>query len=165
VLAAAGIGVVLAAAFGSGASVGHGIAEAAGLTPPATSSAAAKAIAYARGRIGCPYVYGGNGPCSAGYDCSGILQQAWAAAGVSIPRTADEQWLAERHVPAGRAPIGSSVFAPGGDGSWSAPGHVGMLVAPGRVLEAFETGTNIFITSLAQFSATSGGIIGYAVPR
>ena len=51
----------------------------------APSPAAATAIAYARAQLGKPYVYGATGPDA--FDCSGLVQAAWAAAGVSIPRT------------------------------------------------------------------------------
>ena len=47
----------------------------------APSPAAATAIAYARAQLGKPYVYGATGPDA--FDCSGLVQAAWAAAGVS----------------------------------------------------------------------------------
>ena len=49
----------------------------------APSPAAATAIAYARAQLGKPYVYGATGPDA--FDCSGLVQAAWAAAGVSHP--------------------------------------------------------------------------------
>lgn len=39
---------------------------------------------------GCPYVWGGNGPCGAGYDCSGLVQHAYLAFRVWLPRTVEE---------------------------------------------------------------------------
>src|SRR6266581_5619778 len=51
-----------------------------------TTTQAGKAIAFAYAQLGCPYVYGGTGPCQMGFDCSGLVQAAWAAAGVQIPR-------------------------------------------------------------------------------
>ena len=47
---------------------------------------------YAYEMIGCTYFYGGTGPCNApGYDCSGLMMEAWASAGVSIPRVSYDQ--------------------------------------------------------------------------
>ena len=59
-----------------------------------TSTQAQKAVAFAYAQLGCPYVYGGTGPCHLGYDCSGLAQASWAAAGVAIPRDTYEQWAA-----------------------------------------------------------------------
>lgn len=56
----------------------------------ATVPSASRAVAYARSKIGASYRWGGNGPSS--FDCSGLTSQAWKAAGVSIPRTADAQY-------------------------------------------------------------------------
>ncbi|MGO4753937.1 NlpC/P60 family protein, partial [Streptomyces sp. 2MCAF27] len=50
-----------------------------------TSSKADKAIAFAQAQLGKPYVWGATGPNS--YDCSGLTQAAWKAAGVTLPRT------------------------------------------------------------------------------
>ena len=64
-----------------------------------TSTQADKAVAFAYAQLGCPYVYGGTGPCQMGFDCSGLAQAAWAAAGVAIPRDSYEQWAELPHVP------------------------------------------------------------------
>ena len=68
-----------------------------------TSTQAGKAVAFAYAQLGCPYVYGGTGPCHRGYDCSGLAQAAWAAAGVQIPRDSYGQWAALPHVPLPRS--------------------------------------------------------------
>ncbi|MER5373949.1 NlpC/P60 family protein [Streptomyces sp. NPDC002553] len=49
-----------------------------------------QAIAYATAQLGKPYVWGAEGPES--FDCSGLTSQAWASAGVQVPRTSQEQW-------------------------------------------------------------------------
>ena len=73
--------------------VGLGPAAAAGRRQPGpgqvhrpTATQAEKAVAFAYAQLGCPYVFGGTGPCHSGFDCSGLTSQAWAAAGVSIGR-------------------------------------------------------------------------------
>jgi len=103
--------------------------------------AAAVAIGYARGRLGCPYVWGGTGPCGSGFDCSGLVMQAYAAAGVTIQRTSQEQWASEPHVASPQR--GDLVFFAGADGTAASPGHVGLIVDPARhlMIDAYGAGT------------------------
>jgi cell wall-associated NlpC family hydrolase len=103
----------------------HGGTPGVGLGKPA-----AAAIAYARAQPGKPYEWGGTGP--AVFDCSGLVMRAYAAAGVSLARTSQEQWATEPHIP-GPQP-GDLVFFAGVDGTPSAPGHVGIVVDPSRHL-------------------------------
>ena len=70
-------------------------------TTVSSSTNGGQAANFALSKLGCPYVYGGTGPCDSGYDCSGLAQAAWAAAGVSIPRTTYEDWS----LPAPRLPV------------------------------------------------------------
>ena len=67
--------------------------------------------------------------------------EAERAAGIDIPRTSQAQWAGLRHVSHPRA--GDLVLAPGGDGSWSAPGHVGLLIGHGKVIQAYAPGVPI----------------------
>lgn len=55
-------------------------------------------LASAKQALGTPYRYGGE--TLRGLDCSGLVQMAYAAAGIAVPRTADQQFsqLAERDV-------------------------------------------------------------------
>ena len=77
----------------TGGSIGAGGTISATYTGP-TSSQADKAVEYAYSKLGDPYVYGATGPSS--FDCSGLVQAAWASAGVDIPRTTYEQAAARR---------------------------------------------------------------------
>ena len=54
------------------------------------TAAGKKAVEYATEQMGKPYEWGAEGPKT--YDCSGLTSQAWAAAGLAIPRTSQEQW-------------------------------------------------------------------------
>jgi cell wall-associated NlpC family hydrolase len=105
------------------------------VTAPA-SGAAGAALSFALGQIGVPYVWGGES--RAGYDCSGLTQAAYRAAGVSLPRTAEEQFDAGPHLPAGAQPEpGDLVFF---GASTSDVTHVGMVVRSGEMVDAPHTG-------------------------
>ncbi|HLH28270.1 MAG TPA: NlpC/P60 family protein [Acidimicrobiales bacterium] len=100
------------------------------------SAAGAAAIAYAARQIGLPYVWGGAGP--SGFDCSGLVQAAYATAGVTLPRVAQDQFDAGPAAPA------ADPFEPGdlvffGSGP-SAVSHVGLVLAPGVMIDAPHTG-------------------------
>jgi peptidoglycan DL-endopeptidase CwlO len=94
-----------------------------------TSTQAQKAVAFAYAQLGCPYVYGGTGPCHMGYDCSGLAQAAWAAAGVAIPRDSYEQWAGLPHV-------SMSAVEPGDLLLFNGEGHVGIYVGNGYLIDA-----------------------------
>ena len=135
-----GLGVALIAGVGSGTvSVVRRHAAGRGCT---VQPAAAQAIAYARAQVGVvPYAWGGT--TTAGFDCSGLTQAAYAAGGVSIKRTSQDQWASEPHVSTPQA--GDLVFFAGSDGTPTSPGHVGIVVNPARhlMIDAYETGTDV----------------------
>ena len=54
---------------------------------PASANRRQDAMAWALHKIGCPYTYGGTGPCSHGYDCSGLVYAAYRSVGMTLPRT------------------------------------------------------------------------------
>jgi len=99
-----------------------------------TSTQADKAIAYVYAQLGKPYVWGAAGPSS--YDCSGLVQAAWAAAGVSIPRTTYDQWSALPHIPVSNMQPGDLLF-------YSGESHVAMYVGNGEIIDAPQTGLNV----------------------
>ena len=101
-----------------------------------TSTQAQKAVAFVYAQLGCPYVYGGTGPCHMGFDCSGLVQAAWAAAGVQIPRDTYGQWAALPHVPL-------SSLEPGDLLMYNGVGHVAMYVGGGYIIDAPQTGMNV----------------------
>ncbi|MGH3163273.1 MAG: NlpC/P60 family protein, partial [Streptosporangiaceae bacterium] len=101
-----------------------------------TSTQAQKAVAFAYAQLGCPYVYGGTGPCQRGFDCSGLAQAAWAAAGVQIPRDSYSQWAALPHIPL-------SSIEPGDLLIYNGEGHVAIYVGGGYIIDAPQTGMNV----------------------
>ncbi|MEU0336160.1 NlpC/P60 family protein [Streptomyces sp. NPDC006193] len=89
---------------------------------------AAAALAAARAALGRPYVWGANGP--SGFDCSGLMQWAYAHAGVQLPRTSQEQRFAGRRVPLSQARPGDLVVYR------SDASHVAMYAGGGQVIHA-----------------------------
>jgi peptidoglycan DL-endopeptidase CwlO len=125
------------------ATVGSGGSKTATDPLPASGSQANEAVAFAYKQIGCPYVYGGTGPCTDGFDCSGLVQAAWAAAGVSIPRDTYEQWSALQHVPLSDLEPGDLIYFAG-------ESHVGMYVGGGYIIDAPQTGEDVEKVSLSE---------------
>ncbi|MBO1419298.1 C40 family peptidase [Streptomyces sp. FH025] len=113
---------------------------------PASGSVEA-AIDYALAQLGKPYVWGGNGP--SGYDCSGLVQQAYRRAGISLPRVADDQYAATTAISSGQLRRGDLVF-------WSDSGrasgihHVGIYLGGGKFVEAPRPGTTVRISTLSS---------------
>jgi peptidoglycan DL-endopeptidase CwlO len=101
-----------------------------------TSTQAEKAVAFAYAQLGCPYVYGGTGPCNQGFDCSGLAQAAWASGGVQIPRDSYEQWAALPHVPLGSIEPGDLLI-------YNGEGHVAIYVGGGYIIDAPQTGSDV----------------------
>jgi len=92
---------------------GPGCAQAAaGPLPPGT---AGKVIAYAQAQLGKPYLWGATGPDA--FDCSGLAMMAYRAAGITIPRTSQQQWATEPHIPPGHEKPGDLVFFADSDGT------------------------------------------------
>jgi cell wall-associated NlpC family hydrolase len=94
-----------------------------------TGSQADSAVAFVFRQLGCSYSYGSTGPCSSGFDCSGLVMSAWAAAGITIPRDTFEQWAALPH-------ISTSDLQPGDLLYYDGIGHVAMYVGQGMIIDA-----------------------------
>jgi len=114
---------------------GHGSSKPVQYTGP-TSTEAQKAVEFAYNQLGCPYVYGGTGPCNQGYDCSGLAQAAWAFAGVAIPRDSYEQWAALPH-------ISMSAIEPGDLLLYNGEGHVAIYVGGGYIIDSPVPGQSV----------------------
>jgi peptidoglycan DL-endopeptidase CwlO len=111
-----------------------------------TTTQADKAVAYAYSKIGCPYLWGGTGPCNPGFDCSGLTMMAWAYAGVSIPRTSYEQWDDLPHV-------STSDLEPGDILVFNGASHVGIYVGDNKLIDAPQTGMDVELTTLTGWYA------------
>ncbi|MEU6674780.1 transglycosylase family protein [Streptomyces sp. NPDC046925] len=98
------------------------------------SGTAAKAVAFALAQRGKPYIYGATGPNA--YDCSGLVQAAWRAAGISIPRTSQAQLAGLTRVSPSQVRPGDLVIYRGG-------GHVALYIGGGKIVEASKPGTPV----------------------
>jgi peptidoglycan DL-endopeptidase CwlO len=111
----------------------------------------AAVIAYARQQLGKPYLWGGTGPDA--FDCSGLVMMAYRAANITIPRTSDAQWTWGPRVPSGHEQPGDLVFFAGSDGTATAPGHVGLVIGPDLMIEAYATGFPLRISHFGPLGA------------
>ncbi len=105
-----------------------------------TSSRAAKAVRAALSRLGRPYVWGATGPDR--FDCSGLVQWAYAQAGVHLDRTTYDQINDGLPVPRSRVRPGDLVFPHAG--------HVQMAIGDNLVVEAPYSGANVRISPLGE---------------
>ncbi|WP_245839825.1 C40 family peptidase [Mycobacterium aquaticum] len=105
----------------------------------APDGAAARAIEFAKAQLGKPYALGANGPNA--WDCSSLVQKAYAHAGVSLERTTYEQIREGQHVSRGDIRPGDLILQ-----NFSAPGvpeHVALAVSPTMQIEAPKPGGHV----------------------
>jgi cell wall-associated NlpC family hydrolase len=121
--------------------------------PIPVSGAAGKAVSFAYGALGCPYLWGGTS-CSPGYDCSGLAQAAWAYAGVSIPRDTYEQWAALPHIPLSDLQPGDLIY-------FNGESHVAVYVGGGYIIDAPAPGSAVEKVSLSEswYAQTEDGAV------
>jgi cell wall-associated NlpC family hydrolase len=101
---------------------------------PAPSEIAGRAIQYALGEVGKPYVWGATGPNS--YDCSGLMLRAYQSAGVTLPRVAAQQYWAGTQLPVRQAQPGDLLFWGYDTSNPDTIHHVAMYLGNGRMVEA-----------------------------
>lgn len=109
------------------------------------SGAGRRAVTWALTQRGKPYVWGAEGPSS--YDCSGLTMRAWQHAGVTIPRTTYAQVRIGHAVPRSQLAPGDLVFFDNGPGG---PGHVGLYLGHGQMVEAPHTGDVVKIAPIGR---------------
>lgn len=113
-----------------------------------TTSKAAGAVAFALAQIGRPYSHTPDGVTS--FDCSLLVQKAYAAIGIAIPRTTYDQVNAGIGVSPNAMQPGDLIFYEGLDenGQWRSFGHVTMYIGGGKEVQAERTGTNVMVTDV-----------------
>ena len=122
------------------------------------SSAGALAVSWALSQIGTPYVWGGE-TAGVGFDCSGLVQAAYAVAGLSLPRVAQDQYNATPKVAPGAALApGDLVFFGSGPGSIDHVGlFVGVVNGQDVMVDAPHTGADV---RAEAFPSTVGASFG-----
>jgi peptidoglycan DL-endopeptidase CwlO len=116
--------------------------SAAAAAAAAPGPAAATAVATALGQIGDPYVWGASGPD--GFDCSGLTQYAYAAAGISLPHSSKAQSTLG-------TPVSRSELLPGDIVYFYSPvSHVGIYIGDGKMVHARTFGSPVAVTSVDQ---------------
>lgn len=136
----------LAEAVGSASTSPGGAPVTRPIVQPAPVSGSTKgeiALAFGRAQLGEPYVYGATGPNR--WDCSGLTQAAWRAAGVSIPRTTYTQVKIGRRVARADLRPGDLVFFYG-----SRPSHVGLYAGNGMILNAPRPGKTVSYSKISS---------------
>jgi cell wall-associated NlpC family hydrolase len=106
----------------------------------AGSAAAQKAVDTALAQLGDPYVWAASGPNS--FDCSGLTQYAYAAAGVSLPHSSSAQSKMGAAVSRDALQPGDLVFF------YSPVSHVGMYIGNGQMVHASTSGEPVKISSV-----------------
>nr|WP_269329488.1 C40 family peptidase [Kineosporia babensis] len=138
------------ASSGSSSSGSSGSSNSSG-SSSGSSSAGASAVAWAKGRLGLPYQWGGEGPGS--YDCSGLTMKAWAQAGVALPHSSRLQYQSVEHVSYGNLRPGDLLFFGTSVSNPESIHHVAMYVGNGQMIEAPYTGAQIRIVPLRSSGA------------
>jgi len=98
----------------------------------------ATAIKAAYTKLGRPYVWGAEGPNT--FDCSGLVQWAFAKAGVSMPRVTDQQFLTGKHLTYSQARPGDLLFWRNDPTAPNYVSHVAIYLGKGKMIVAPHTG-------------------------
>jgi cell wall-associated NlpC family hydrolase len=108
----------------------------------APSSAAQTAVDTARAQVGKAYEYGGAGPDS--FDCSGLTQYAYRAAGIELPHSSRSQSTMGTQVSRSELLPGDLVFF------YTPISHVGLYIGDGMMVHARTFGSPVAVTSVDQ---------------
>jgi cell wall-associated NlpC family hydrolase len=111
----------------------------------APSGAAQVAVDTALAQVGDAYVYGAGGPNA--FDCSGLTQYAYSAAGVSLPHSSRSQSTMGTPVSVSELQPGDLLFY------YSPTSHVAMYVGNGKMVHASTSSKPVMVV---DFNSMSG---------
>jgi cell wall-associated NlpC family hydrolase len=127
--------------------------------PSDTPVTVALAIRFALHQLGTAYQFGGSctdphSPDMALHcDCSSLVQQAYRIAGITLPRTTFQQVYTGTPVYSASAlRAGDLLFTAGADGTPDNPGHVGLYIGDGLIVQAPQTGENVQLSTLSSWT-------------
>ncbi|TYP87967.1 C40 family peptidase [Blastococcus xanthinilyticus] len=112
----------------------------------ADSAAAQTAVDIAMAQRGKPYVWAASGPGS--FDCSGLVQFAYRAAGLSLPHSSRSQSSMGTQVSRGEARAGDLVAF------YSPVSHIGIYLGNGQMVHAPTSGDVVKVASVDSMGAT-----------
>jgi cell wall-associated NlpC family hydrolase len=127
--------------------------------PAGTPATVLLAIRFALAQLGTSYEFGGSctdarSPDTALHcDCSSLVQQAYRAGGVTLPRTTYQQVGVGTPVYSLTAlRPGDLLFTAGSDGTPGNPGHVGLYIGDSVIVQAPQTGEDVQLSSLSSWA-------------
>jgi cell wall-associated NlpC family hydrolase len=150
---------VIAVVAGAGLALTPAIASA-GASVPVTSAvpvvqavsapswAAQVAVNTALSQRGKPYAWGGAGPSS--YDCSGLVQYAYRAAGIELPHSSRMQSTIGRPIGIWDTQPGDLIFF------YNPVGHVGIYLGDGLMVHASTYGQPVSVVPVASVPGYAG---------
>jgi cell wall-associated NlpC family hydrolase len=133
-----------------------GSVHGAGAMTTAQLTAALRAAESARGR---PYVWGAAGPAS--FDCSGLVQWAFAQAGVAMPRVAADQARTGAAVPVSQLAPGDLLFYHTDPTDPGYISHVAIYLGNGWMIQAPQPGMDVQVVPASLGSQFAGAIRVY----
>jgi cell wall-associated NlpC family hydrolase len=119
-----------------------GVAAPSGVVAP--SGAAQVAVDTALAQVGDAYVWGAGGPDA--FDCSGLTQYAYSAAGVSLPHSSRSQSTMGTPVSVGDLQPGDLLFY------YSPTSHVAMYIGNGQMVHASTSSKPVMVVSFDSMS-------------
>ena len=125
------------------------LAEQSGPAQTGAATSGSAVVSEAERFLGVPYVWGGESP--SGFDCSGLVQYVYAQVGVRLPRTTYTQVKVGTPVASlTRSQPGDLVFFAGSDGTSTSPGHVGIYIGNGKMIDAPYAGTVVQVQTVTS---------------
>ena len=115
-------------------------------TSRGTAAQGEAAVAWAKGRVGIPYGWGGTGPGS--YDCSGLTGGAWSSAGVNLNRTSRDQYKQVLKISLDSLRPGDLVFWGNNTSDPTSITHVAIYAGGNQMVEASSPGVPVRVTAM-----------------